>query len=121
MLGDAATTLFNAKAMLAPGEAHNIVVTWLVETGVAGLAMLVLALGAMHARIFGVLTSRRTPRTFARLAVMAGVLLLLHGLTDSSLDLPGVTWLYALLLGAACGLASGGRTQSSDEATRQET
>ncbi len=109
--GDKAMTLFNAKAMLAPGEAHNVFITWLVETGIVGLSLLVLFIGAMYARIFGALKSRRTPRTFLRLAVAAGVFLLLHGMTDSSLDLPSAVWLYALLLGAACGVATGRRLQ----------
>lgn len=113
--GDKAMTLFNAKAMLAPGEAHNVFVTWLVETGIVGLALLVLVIGAMYARIFAALRSRRTPRTFLRLAVAAGVFLLLHGMTDSSLDLPSAVWLYALLLGAACGVATGRRVDPQAE------
>jgi len=115
--GDKAMTLFNAKAMLAPGEAHNVFITWLVETGIVGLSLLVLAVGSMYARIFAALRSRRTPRTFLRLAVAAGVFLLLHGMTDSSLDLPSAVWLYALLLGAACGVATGRRLepQADDE------
>jgi O-antigen ligase len=109
--GDKVMTLFNAKAMRAPGDAHNVFVTWLVETGIVGLALLVLALGAMYARIFAALKSRRTPRTFLRLAVAAGALMFLHGVTDSSLDLPSAVWLYALLLGAACGVATGRRIE----------
>ena len=114
--GDKVTTLFNAKAMRVPGDAHNVIVTWLVEVGIVGLALLVLALGAMYARIFAALKSRSTPRTFLRLAVMAGAFMFLHGVTDSSLDLPSAVWLYALLLGAACGVATGRRIeQRADE------
>lgn len=103
-------TLENAKAMLAPGQAHNVFVTWLVETGLTGLALLVLAVGAMHARIIGALGSRRIPRTFLRLALAASALMLMHGVTDSSLDLPSAVWTYALILGAACGVASSGKS-----------
>ncbi len=110
-IGDKSTTLFNAKAMLAPGDSHNVFVTWLVELGIVGLALLVFALAAMHARIFAALKSRRTPRTFLRLTVIAGLLMLVHGVTDSSLDLPSAVWLYAFLLGAACGLATGRRSE----------
>lgn len=117
--GNQATTLFNAKAMLAPGEAHNVFVTWLVEAGIVGLALLVLALGAMHARIFAALKSKRTPRTFLRLAIVAGALILLHGMTDSSLDLPSAVWLYALLLGAACGVATGRRVEPVEKTTQE--
>jgi O-antigen ligase len=118
--GSQTTTLFNAKAMLAPGQAHNVAITWLVETGILGLALLVLIVGAMYTRIFSALRNRNTPRTFLRLAVGAGVLLLIHGLTDSSLDLPSATWLYAFLLGAACGVATGRRIEPQDE-TQQES
>lgn len=109
---DRVTTLANAKAMLAPGQTHNVFVTWLVETGLAGLSILVVALTAMHGRIIAALRSHRTPRTFLRLAVIASLLMLLHGVTDSSLDLPSAVWLYAFLLGAACGVATGSRPAS---------
>lgn len=110
-------TLANAKAMLAPGQAHNVFITWLVETGLVGLGILVLAIGAMHARIIGALGSRRIPRTFLRLALAASVLMLMHGVTDSSLDLPSAVWTYALILGAACGVASSGRSSGRKSRT----
>jgi hypothetical protein len=105
-VGAAATDLHNARAMLAPGGAQNVFLHWLVEAGAAGLALMLAILGAMHLRIVTAMTHRGAVRTFLRLAVAAGLLLLLHGVTDNSLDLPGVTWLYALLLGAACGVAT---------------
>lgn len=108
-VGAQSQTLFNAKAMLAPGQAHNVFVTWLVETGIVGLSLLMLMLASMHVRILGALGSRRLPRTFPRLAIVASMLMLMHGATDSSLDLPSAVWMYALILGAACGVASGGR------------
>jgi O-antigen ligase len=118
--GDKATTLFNAKAMLAPGEAHNFFVTWLVEVGVVGLALLVLTIVAMYTNIFAALRSRRTPRTLLRLAIAAGALMLIHGTTDSSLDLPSAVWLYALILGAACGVATGRRLEPRKDEKEQE-
>jgi hypothetical protein len=66
----------------------------------------------MHGRIIAALRSHRTPRTFLRLAAIASLLMLLHGVTDSSLDLPSAVWLYAFLLGAACGVATGSRPAS---------
>lgn len=108
----AAQTLQNAKVMLAPGGAHNVFLSWLVEGGLVGLAIMLVALGAAHARIFRTFISTRAARTFARLAFAATALLLLHGLTDSSLNLPSVIWLYALLIGIACGLAPTGRKRS---------
>lgn len=103
--GATVQTLDNAKATLAPGGAHNVFLSWLVETGLVGLAILLVTLAACHLRILTTLTSRRAPRTFVRMAFAATGLLLLHGVTDSSLNMPSVAWLYALLLGIACGLA----------------
>lgn len=113
--GATAQTLDNAKAMLAPGGAHNVFLSWLVETGLVGLTLLLLALAAAHFRIMTTLNSRRAPRTFTRMAFAASGLLLLHGVTDSSLNLPLVTWLYALLLGIACGVARGQEIKDRDE------
>jgi O-antigen ligase len=105
-VGNSAMTLWNARAMLAPGDAQNVFVHWLVEAGVVGLGVLLLVLGAMHARILAAMKAHKAPRTFARLAFAATGLLLLHGVSDFSLDLPSATWLYALLLGAASGVAT---------------
>jgi O-antigen ligase len=105
-VGQAATTLHNAEAMLAPGGARNAFLHLLVETGIAGAGALMLVLAAMHMRIARALKSRRIPRTFLRLCLAASALMLLHGAATDSLDLPGVAWFYALILGAACGVAS---------------
>jgi hypothetical protein len=110
-VGDSATTLWNAKAMLAPGGAQNVFMHWLVEAGAIGASAIVLVLGAIYLKIFTAIGSRGTPRTFLRLAVAAGFLLLLHGVSDSSLDIPSIAWLYALLLGAACGVATSRRSE----------
>jgi hypothetical protein len=106
VVGAEATTLQNAKAMLAPGGAQNFLAHWLAEAGIAGFMVLVAVLGAMHLKIVTAMAQRGAVRTFLRIAIAASLLLVLHGATDSSLDLPGVTWLYALLLGAACGVAT---------------
>ncbi len=103
--GATVQTLDNAKATLAPGGPHNVFVSWVVETGFVGLALLLVALAAVHFRIMTTLASRRAPRTFTRMSFATSGLLLLHGVTDSSLNMPSLTWLYALLLGIACGLA----------------
>jgi O-antigen ligase len=106
VIGAEATTLQNAKAMLAPGGAQNALAHWLAEAGIAGFMAMIAVLGAIHLRIVAAMGQRGAVRTFLRIAIAASLLLVLHGATDSSLDLPGVTWLYALLLGAACGVAT---------------
>ena len=113
VVGAEATSLQNAKAMLAPGGAQNVLAHWLVEAGIAGFMTMVAVLGAMHLRIVTAMGQRGAVRTFLRIAIAASVLLVLHGATDSSLDMPGVAWLYALLLGAACGVATTRSSQRS--------
>ncbi len=98
-------TLENAKVMLAPGGAHNVFLAWTVETGLLGLALLLATIAATHLRILQAVVLRKGSRTFPHMALAASGLLLLHGITDSSLNAPSVAWLYALLVGAACGLA----------------
>jgi O-antigen ligase len=112
MVRDHAMTLANADALSAPGGAQNTLLHWLVEIGVAGTATIVLALGAIHVGILRAFRTVKAPRTFLRLALIASLLFLLHGAVDSSLDLPSLIWLYALLLGAACGVATSRRTSS---------
>ena len=100
---DHAMTLANAEALAAPGGAQNVVLHWLVEAGVAGSLALATAILAIHLGILRAFRTVRAPRTFLRLAFVASLLLLLHGVVDSSLDVPSLIWLYSLLLGAACG------------------
>lgn len=104
--------LHNAKAMLAPGGPQNLAMSWLVETGVLGLVLLLSALGAIHMRIVSAFSARRSLRSFQRMVIAASILLLLHGVTGSSLNIPAVGWMYTLLLGCACGLATGQRLKS---------
>ena len=106
---DHAMTLANADALTAPGGAQNVLLHWLVEAGVVGSSILALAIFAIHFGILRAFKALKAPRTFLRLAFVASLLLVLHGTIDSSLDVPSLTWLYALLLGAACGVASARR------------
>jgi hypothetical protein len=93
-------------AMLAPGDAQNAFIHWLIEAGAPGLGAILLFIGAMHTRIIALPARWRTPRTFRHPAIAAGAFLLLHGVSNSSRDLPSVVWLYALLLGTACGVTT---------------
>ncbi len=104
-VGDRAMTLFNYTALSAPGDTQNLMLNWLVETGALGLCAAIIALVLAYTPIISALISHGTPRTFPRLAVMAGLFLLAHGIADSSLGIPSLLWLYALLIGAANGVA----------------
>lgn len=101
-----AADLHSYVALSAPGDARNLALNWLVETGYAGLAFAALLLLLAHVMIIRLLVQPMAPRSLPRLAVMSSGFLLLHGIADSSLSLPTLTWTYALILGCACGVAA---------------
>lgn len=102
---DRSMTLANAIAMQAPGDAQNVAIRWLVETGAAGVLLGVVLLVAPAYVVIRSVGSRRTPRTFARLTVALALFLLAHGATDSSLDLPALFLLLAFVTGLSTGIA----------------
>ncbi len=114
---DRVMTLWNADALMADGGAQNLFLHWLVEAGLIGTAALLLFIGGMHVRILAGVKDTRAPRTMLRLATSATLLLLLYGMFVSSLDVPSVGWLYAMLLGAACGVAVGDRDKDKNAAS----
>ncbi len=105
-VADRAADLHSYVALTAPGDARNAALNWLVETGYAGLAFAAFVLLFAHVMIIRVLLQRKAPRSLPRLAIMGSGFLLLHGVADSSLAIPALTWTYALILGCACGVAA---------------
>lgn len=102
---DKSMTLANAIALQAPDDAQNVVVRWLVETGLAGLALTAVLLAAPATVVIRSLGNRRNPRTFARLSLALAVFLLAHGVLDSTLDIPAVFLLLAFVTGLSTGIA----------------
>ncbi len=105
-VGNRIANLHSYVALSAPGDARNVALNWLVETGYAGLAFAALLLLLAHVMIIRLLIQPMAPRSLPRLAVMSSGFLLLHGIADSSLSIPSLTWTYALILGCACGVAA---------------
>ncbi|MBI1359043.1 MAG: hypothetical protein GC155_02040 [Alphaproteobacteria bacterium] len=112
---DRLATLSNAEVLAAPGDAQNVFLHWMVETGAVGTLAILTAIAAIHVGIFRAFGGGKMPRTFIRLALVASLLMTLHGVADNSLVLPSLVWLYAFLLGAACGVAVSRRGSSSRE------
>ncbi len=106
VLTDRITTLYNYVALGAYGDAQNVALNWLVETGIAGAAIAAAMLVAAHVSLMRAFRNRGVSRGLPRLAVMSSALMLFHGLADSSLALPSMNWTYALILGCACGVAA---------------
>lgn len=119
IVGAKITTLYNANAMLVEGGARNVLVQWLVEAGLVGTVLMALVLIAMHVQIAVGFRSKRTPRTFLRLAFATSALMLVHGLAHASMERPNIVWFYALVLGIACGVATVGRERASDRGSNE--
>ncbi len=109
------TTLYSYVSLSAYGDAQNVALNWLVETGIAGTAIAALVLLAAYVSVLRVFRHRGASRSLPRLVVMAGALLLFHGVADSSLALPGVIWAFALLLGCACGIVAMHASKSPEQ------
>lgn len=111
---DAGMNLHNASALLVDGGPQNVVLSWLVQGGGAAFLAAFAVVAAMHVALARSLGIRRQPRTFLRLSLISSFFLLLHGVTDSSIDLPAAIWLYALIIGAGCGVAAAQRSSSGE-------
>jgi hypothetical protein len=113
---DSSMTLDNVLSLQAAGDAQNVLLRWLVETGVVGVVLAGGLLAVMFRHIMSSFSDSRTSRTFARHSVAGGLFLLLHGIAASSLDLPSVVWLFGFVAGAAMGLAASARRKRREDA-----
>lgn len=117
-VNEAAATAGNVRYLVLLGAAHNIILQWLIQGGLLGLA----AITAVWAWIHWQLMRRLTPlgRSLNRGALLAilavSAFLILHNLVDYSLEVPSVMWTYAFLLGLGCGIA---KPQAPREAARR--
>lgn len=110
MIADNAEASIDGQSGSGQQGAATLFGSLMGRAGLIGAGLLALVLAATHFTIFTGLKVRRTPRTFLRMSLVAGLLMAVHGITDSSLDLPSAVWLYAFVLGSACGLAAGDRS-----------
>ena len=83
-------------------HAHDEYIEWLIETGLPGLLVLLSGIALIAARLWSVLSSRRSDARKA-LAVSGGTMILILGL-HSAIDYPLRTDSLAALFGVALGL-----------------
>lgn len=103
-VNDALMTLSNVHLTLPVGAAHNVVLQWLVQQGVAGLGLMSLIIAAIHVPILSKLARHGTgSRSLLRLAVCASGLVIAHGMVDYALELPSIVWTWSFILGLAHG------------------
>lgn len=84
----------------AMGSAHNIYVQALEETGLVGLGLWVLALGAISVKLLVLAIGRRPGADWASAALASLFVVLAHGAVDFGLQLPAIAAWLAFVLGA---------------------
>ena len=116
---DDAATLQTADSLTQMGAAHNVVLQWLLQQGILGLAAMVLVLTIVFAPIVRALLSKSSkPRHFLRLTIALTFLVFGHGMVDYALEIPSIMWTYAFILGLAAGYSLQTRQRRSVPADR---
>lgn len=105
-LQDALTGPQLAAAAAAYPDAPPLYLAVIIEAGALGLALLLAPIGVMLVDMTRALvTSRRTSRDHVRLALAASGFMALNAAIDQAVGLPATVWVYAFVMGAACGAA----------------
>lgn len=105
-------TAFEASAapplMLGQGAAHNLVLQWLIETGVIGAGLMAALLALVVRDLISGLRRRSRQVGLIRASVLIGLFVFIHGLVDIGLEVEAVAWWAAWFVGLGWGAASGG-------------
>lgn len=105
---DLVATSLNADRLIRTNAAHNVYLEWLLQAGwVGSLAMWAVTISLLWT-VFRGLKVRRRQRLHLRAVIAISLLVLLHGLTDYALEIPGVMWWWVWVLGLGAGVAAGG-------------
>lgn len=114
-VNESITTMDNAAMLVLLGAAHNVLLQWLIQTGLAGLAAMATVQFLFHYRILKGARQRsyRTRAYLSRMVLFTSAFLFLHNMIDFPLEIPSVMWTYAFLLGLACGMPDGTELKGS--------
>ncbi len=107
VVNQAQMTAENAHVLTQQGAAHNVVLQWLIQTGWVGFLLAAAMIGFIHWRIILGLKRRRRYRPFLRAVLCISFFVFAHNMVDFSLEVPGLMWWWALLLGFGWGIADG--------------
>ena len=97
----------NAHILATQGAAHNVILQWLVQTGLVGTMTMLGFMAAIFVNIWRGLTRRRRYRTYLRATLVISVFIVLHSMVDYAVEIPGFMWWWAFVLGLASGVADG--------------
>ncbi len=105
-VNDAATTLDTVAMMEDMGAAHNVVLQWLLQTGVVGTGIVLGIIALIHLPIVrAAFRSGTRSRTYLRATLFISGLVISHGMLDYALEIPSIMWSWGLILGLANGRA----------------
>ncbi|MEM9421705.1 MAG: O-antigen ligase family protein [Pseudomonadota bacterium] len=100
-------TQATAPTLVLQGAAHNLLLQWLVQTGVVGTVVGATFVALIGSKIVSGLRRRRRQRTLIRTVLTIWGVVLMHGLLDYGVEIPAILWLLGLLLGMGSGIAAG--------------
>ncbi|RFB01521.1 O-antigen ligase family protein [Parvularcula marina] len=103
-------TLETAPILIQQGAAHNLLLQWLVQGGIVGVAGGLAILTAAILPLRAGLARRRRQRGMMKLAGAMMLLVLLHGMLDYGLEIPAVVWWLSAFLGLGAGVAAAEKT-----------
>lgn len=114
---DLIATSRNAATLSSQGAAHNVYLEWLMQAGWAGSIAMWMVVAAMLVAVWKGLKRRRRDRVYLRATLCISLLVLLHGITDYALEVPGAMWWWAWILGLGAGIAAAGRSRDREQRT----
>ncbi len=100
-------TADNANVLASQGAAHNIELQWLMQAGIFGTAAMFGVMAVIIGAIWQGLSTRRRLRGNLRAIICVSLFIILHGQVDFAIEIPGLMWWWALLLGLGAGIADG--------------
>ena len=100
-------TADNANVLASQGAAHNIELQWLMQAGIFGTAAMFGVMAVIFGAIWQGLSTRRRLRGNLRAIICVSLFIILHGQVDFAIEIPGLMWWWALLLGLGAGIADG--------------
>lgn len=116
---DLITTSQTIRSLGTTNAAHNVFLQWLLQAGWTGALAMWGVVGALVWMVVRGLRVRRRHRGYLRAVLCISAFVVLHGLTDFGLEIPGVMWWWAWLLGIGAGLAAGGSRRNKPAAGGQ--
>jgi O-antigen ligase len=104
-VNNAIMTSDNAHILATQGAAHNLFLQWLMQTGIVGTAIMFGLVGVIFFTIWQGLAHRRRYRGYLRAVLVISFFIMMHGMVDYALEIPGFMWWWALMLGMATSIA----------------